>query len=358
MPPEVEEGASESSSVRDDLLAAMKEHDTPESPESAAPDRTRDESGRFAAKESHDPEPNRLPDTRVQEPGRAAAAGAGNADQGTPVAPTVRAPDTQLEAAPPAWSNATKAKWNELPAEVRSEILKREADVHRGFTKMDEERTFAKEMQRVVAPYEAIIRAAGGTIPGAVSDVLNTAYILRTADPQTKAQTIAQVCRQYGVDLKLVAQPQQNVDPNVANLQQKIQQLEGQWSQRQQHEKQQLEHQVLTQVEAFGQDPKHSHFRAVSAHMGALMQGGQAETMEQAYEMAVWARSDLRAQLLAASTAQQTATQQTRQRADKARAKAVSVRGGPGGYTAPAVNPNASVRESLMAAVDEVNSRI
>jgi len=213
-------------------------------------------------------------------------------------------------------------------------------------------------MRQIVAPYEAIIRAAGGTIPGAVSDVLNTAYILRTADPQTKARTIAQVCQAYNIDLKLVAQPQGDVNPQVAQLQQELQQLKSQWTQRQQQEHQQLENQVLTQVEAFGQDPKHPHFKAVSAHMGALMQAGEAKDMEQAYEMAVWARPDLRAQLLAAQTAQQTATQQTRQRTEKARAKAVSVRGGPGGYTAPAVNPNASVRESLMAAVEEVNSRI
>lgn len=92
--------------------------------------------------------------------------------------------------------------------------------------------------------------------------------------------------------------------------------------------------------------------------MGALMQAGEAKDMEQAYEMAVWARPDLRAQLLAAQTAQQTAAQQTRQRTEKARAKAVSVRGGPGGFTPPTVNPNASVRESLMAAFEEVNSRV
>ena len=213
-------------------------------------------------------------------------------------------------------------------------------------------------MRQIVAPYEAIIRAAGGTIPGAVSDVLNTAYILRTADPQTKARTIAQVCQAYNIDLKLVAQPQGDVNPQVAQLQQELQQLKSQWTQRQQQEHQQAEQNVLTQIEAFKQDPKHPHFNAVSAHMGALMNAGEAKDMEQAYEMAVWARPDLRAQLLAAQTAQQTATQQTRQRTEKARAKAVSVRGGPGGYTPPPANPNASVRESLMSAIDEVNSRI
>lgn len=369
-----EEGASESSSVRDDLLAAIREHEEPAGEVESTPDRPRDESGRFAPKEpkEDDTQQARAPDSGSQNAGGSPAEGEGRSDQRAPHAirpdsggsnqPPQSTPHAtagpELAAAPPAWSNSVKAKWPTLDPEIRAEILKREADVHRGFTKNDEERNFGKEMRQIVAPYEAIIRAAGGTIPGAVADVLNTAYILRTADPQTKAQTIAQVCQQYGIDLKLVAQPQGEVNPQVAALQQEIRQIRAEQTQRQQQERQQLEQQVLNAVETFGQDPKHPHFRAVSAHMGALMQAGEAKDMEQAYEMAVWARPDLRAQLLAAQTAQQTATQQTRQRTEKARAKAVSVRGGPGGYTPPPVNPNASVRESLMSAIEEVNSRI
>jgi hypothetical protein len=240
---------------------------------------------------------------------------------------------------------------------VRAEILKREADIHKGFTKMDEERNFGREMQRIVGPYEAVIRAAGGTVPSAVQDVLNTAYILRTADPQTKARTIAQVCQHYGIDLNLVAQPQQAVDPNIAALQREVQQLRADRAREQQQAQQQLEQQVLNQVETFAQDPKHPHFRAVSVHMGALMQAGQAADMEQAYEMAVWARPDLRAQLLAEQQAQQNTQAQNRQRTDKARAKAVSVRGGPGGYTPPSKPPE-TVREALQAAFAEHAGRI
>ena len=360
-----EKGASESSSVRDDLLAAMKEvggddeiAQTPTHEEPKEDSRTRDESGRFVAKQDKtvDVEGSPPPVKTANHEGTGEPSQAAHPPSGVPG--DLPKSGTELAAAPPSWSNAVKAKWPTLDPEVRSEILKREADVHRGFTKNDEERNFGKEMRQVVAPYEAIIRAAGGTIPGAVADVLNTAYILRTADPQTKAHTIAQVCQQYGIDLKLVAQPQGEINPQVAALQQELQRLKGEWTQRQQQERQQLEQQVLNAVESFGQDPKHPHFQAVSAHMGALMQAGEAKDMEQAYEMAVWARPDLRAQLLAAQTAQQTAAQQTRQRTEKARAKAVSVRGGPGGFTPPTVNPNASVRESLMAAFEEVNSRV
>lgn len=365
MPPEVEEGATETpSSVRDDLLAAIKEHEEPADGQDVEPapkedpakvEPSRDASGKFASAKAPD-ETGTRPDITGSKsqpvagrPVAANAAGHTEANAGV---------DPALAAAPPAWTNATKAKWAGLDPEVRSEILKREADVHRGFTKMDEERTFAKQMQQVVAPYEAIIRAEGGTVPTAVASVLNTAYILRTGDPQTKARAVAEVCQQYGVDLNLVAQPQGQLPPEVLGLRQELQELKGQWTQRQQQERQQMESQVLNAVETFRQDPKHPHFATVSAQMGALMQAGQAETLEQAYEMAVWANPEVRTQLLAAQTAQLTAPAIAKQKTEKARAKGVSVRGGPGGYTAPAANPNASVRESLEAAMAEVSGRI
>lgn len=358
------EGASEGSSVRDDIMASIAEleADAPEAqtsehePESV---RSRDEHGRFSnqsVQSAGDREPQPVqrtdaPQSRnaAPDPAREPAAPQG---VGPATAPVVQA--ESLAAAPASWSNPAKAKWAALDPELRAEINKREADIHKGFTKMDDERHFAKEMQRATAPYEAVIRAAGVTIPQAVEQVLNTAYILRTADPATKLREIQLVCQQYGVDPRMLAQPQQQQNPQVQELQQRLARMESDSAQRQQAEKQQLEQQVLNAVETFGQDPKHPHFKSVSAHMGALMQAGAAKDMDEAYEMAVWARPDLRSQLLA----EQNKPQVVRQKTEKARAKAVSVRGGPGGYTAPAQNPNMSVRESLMAAVEEVNSRL
>lgn len=356
---EEEKVASESSSVRDDILSAVAELEgeaggpdsgtteerSPAPPETQGAARVRDGQGRFVPADGVGSE-STPPESRPV------------ATVAVPAAKETAPPDASLAAAPASWSNPAKAKWAALDPELRAEINKREADIHKGFTKMDDERHFAKEMQRATAPYEAIIRASGVSIPQAVEQVLNTAYILRTADPMTKAREIAQVCQQYGVDLRLLAQPQGEQNPQVQALQQRLAQMEGQFNQRQQAEKQQLEQQVLNAVETFGQDPKHPHFKAVSAHMGALMQSGEAKDMDQAYEMAVWARPDIRSQLLAAQNAQQTQTQQTRQKTERARAKAVSVRGGPGGYTAPAQNPNMSVRESLEAAMAEVQARI
>ena len=328
--------SSDEPTLRETLEAAVKEHTEPKEesvPRETSPEeRVRDESGRFASKEVKEPEPV------VPEPAEIAA---------PRPSPEVTAP------APNSWDTQAKAEWAKLPPMVQAQIAKREADVHRQFTKMDEERVFAKQMQQATAPYEAMIRAQGANIPQAVSSILNTAYILASADQQTKAQEIARVCQQYGIDLNLVANPPQ-IDPQYQAMQTRLQQLETERQQEKQAAAKAVEDQVFSLVETFGQDPKHTHFQAVRTHMGALMQAGEAKSLDEAYDMAIWARPDLRASLLAPAQ-QAVQTQHTTQNAKR---KAVSVRGGPGGIPPIAVNPNATVRDDLMAAMEEVRGRV
>lgn len=343
------EGSSDTPepSLRETLEAAFKEHSEPEPPETATetPDRARDESGRFAAKDVKDtPEPRAQPNEATSQ-----------TPVVTPTPENVTLSAT--EPAPNSWTAAAKAKWTELPAEIRAEIGKREKDIHRQFSTNDEERTFAREMQRVVGPYEPMIRAAGARVPDAVASVLNTAYVLRTADPVTKAREIANVCQQYGVDLSLVAQPPPQ-NPEVADTRQRLMQLENLLQQQQRETQQAQESHVLNELGAFSQDPKHAHFPAVRAHMGALLQAGAAKDLEDAYQQAIWANPEVRSQLLAAQAAQQSSAQKQVQTVQRARTRAVSVRGGPGGTPPAAPNPNASVREDLMAAMDEVRGRV
>jgi hypothetical protein len=372
------------SSVRDDLMAAFKEHsEEAEAPEDkSAP--ARDESGRFAAKDPKDDaeqagRADPVVDKSRGPAGKSAPADAEGASSvpaaigtATPAGATQPAgagastvsPD--VTAAPQAWSLAAKAKWAELPAEIRSEINRRETDMHKGMTRMDDERQFARAMHQAVQPYEAIMRSEGLNAPSYVGNVLNVAYTLRTADPLTKARTLASLAQTFGVDMNLLGPSQQQTsDPVVAALQQEVAQMRSASQQQQEQARQeaadraQQEQQKIEQaISAFASDPKHPHFPSVMTHMGALMQGGQAKDMEEAYQMATWARPDIRAQIQAAEVANQQAEAAKRQRAQVARTKGASVRGGPGGSPQATPNPNASVREDLEAAIAEARGRV
>lgn len=238
--------------------------------------------------------------------------------------------------------------------------------MHKGMTRMDDERQFARAMHQAVQPYEAIMRSEGLNAPAYVGNVLNVAYTLRTADPITKARTLASLAQTFGVDLNLLGpSQQQSSDPTVVALQQEVSQLRQQHQQQQEQARQQSEaaerqsqQQIESAISAFASDPKHPHFPAVMTHMGALMQGGQAKDMEEAYQMATWARPDIRTQIQAAEATNRQAEEAKRQKAQQARAKGSSVRGGPGGTPPTNANPNASVREDLEAAMAEARGRL
>lgn len=333
-------------SIRDELIAARDEIAARETEPKVEPVKVepepksvRDETGKFASKEPKEPELKESPKSEVK------------------LSPEPQSAAPSFIAAPNSWSNPAKAKWAAIDPEIRAEIAKRESDIARGMSKVDEERSFAKEVQRITQPYEAVIRAAGATIPQAIQSVLNTAYILQTADPLTKAREIAKVIEANRIDMSLVSQPEA-VNPQIAALQQEIAQLRGFTQQQQQTQTQQQEQQVAAMIEAFGKDPKNKYFQAVQADMGQLIGSGYAGTLEQAYEAAIWARPDIRAQQLSDQQAAEKAKQDAAAKVQRARTKGLSVRGGPGGSPAPQSNPNSTVRQDLEVAFEEARGRI
>lgn len=378
--------AAAENSVRADLEAAFKEHgeaasaagDESPSPSkegdasATAPssERPRDEIGRFAPKEVKDEprkEAHQESEKDAKEPVRPIQQTAIPPVSEKDVQERPRQTPDAVTAAPQGWSLGAKAKWAELPPDIRAEISKRETDMHRFATKDDDERKFARSMYQAVSPYEAAFRSEGVSAPQYVANVLNVAYTLRTADPFTKAQTLATLAQQFGVDLKLLApttdgQPQ---NPELAALKQQYAELhnerqrEKQERERAAQEARQREEQEVQQaISAFASDPAHKYIQAVAPVMGALLQSGQAQTMKEAYEMAVYARPDIRAQLQAEEKAKQDAERLSAQKAEEARRKGKSVRGGPGGSMPAAPNPDASVREDLEAAFAEARGRI
>jgi hypothetical protein len=277
-----------------------------------------------------------------------------------------QAPQDPLTTAPSTWTAGAKAKWETIPPDIRQEILKREQDVQRGFSQLDSERSFGRELRQIVQPYEAILRASNMTPQAAIQSVLNTAYVLRTSDPVTKARTLMQVAKDYGVDLNLlspqpgVAPQPQPFEPIVSGLQQRLDQQDARWQAWQTQQQQAAERSAADIYESFANNPANKYFAvpAVQTHMGALMQAGVCKSMDEAYKMACAAQPEVASRIAAENTAAAKAAEAKRLALDKARRKGTSVRGGPGGYTPPAPNMAASVRDDIMAAIEESNGRI
>lgn len=326
------EGEEESISLRDELANAFKEAkgkepQVDEVNEEKKSAKSRDEGGKF----KKEPKEVKEPDEPVE----------------------IAAEPAKVTNAPNSWTPVAKAKWAELPADIQAEVSRREAEVEKGFTKLDEERSAGKSFKEIVSPYMPMIQAEGGTPITAIKELLNTAYLLRTATPQAKGQMLMQLAQQFGADFSQVSQDQTHVDPQLRAIQSELAQLKNERQRDLTLREQQEQATIQSQITAFASDPKHIHFESVKPHMAALLKEGLAKDMDDAYEQAVYARPDIRSTVLQSQQAELEAKRvaDAKAKADAARKASGSITGSPGA-TAPSNSntPERTLREDIEAA--------
>lgn len=348
-------------SLEDELRAAFEAANEPEAeetapepeatsdePEAPSEDRTRDEKGRFVAKEPAEPtELAEAPEPAVEEK-----------EEKPQVDPYALAPEK--------WGTDVKAQWNELPAAVREQIIKREKEVHQQFTRYDEERNFGKAARAVVAPYEGYIKSMGADPIKAFDYLLKTDYALRTAAPEQRRQLLIKAAADYGIDLngsvlQDSSQPVQQPanDPRYETMQQQVQYLSQQLNDVTNRYREGEDRKVHQTIADFMASPDHPFVERVADVMALLLDSGQASTLEAAYEMAVYANHETRALHLQAERAAEDRKRQ--ERADIARAKNASgsVTGAPGSNALPTpTNSAGSVEDDVREAIRAVSNRI
>jgi hypothetical protein len=262
--------------------------------------------------------------------------------------------------APAALTGAMKAKWKELPEDVRQEWSKRELDFQRAMTGHEGDLRIGREMKEIITPYLATIQAEGGTPAGAVKDLLNTAYILRTGNPVQKSQLLHQVAQQYGIDLNLGRNDQGNqVDPHIQQLYARIDQLSQQANPeviKSQLQEQMTRDTITAEVSDFASNPKNVHFETVRSAMGPLMMSGQAKNLQEAYDMACWANPSIRSTMLSAQEAEKQAKQ--RQEIEAKRKAAASVTGSPGLTSPTDRTPQKSLEDDIRDQLREASGVI
>ena len=269
--------------------------------------------------------------------------------------------------APDAWSPAAKAKFAMLDPEVQAEIARREAEVHKGFTKQDEQRNLGKSIEQAYAPYMAMVRAEGGDPVRTTQVLLQTAYTLRHGTPEQKEHLVLGLMQQYAVDPNRVfqrlagGQQTQQVHPQVAQLQAQVERLQRAEQERMQSTQSQEQAQIGQAIERFASDPKNVYFANVRNDMGSLMDSaskqGRELSLQEAYDMACWARPDIRPLLQQQIDLQRVADAQAK--AKKARAAGSSLTGSPSGSSsaAAAAKSTGTLEDDLRATWREVMGR-
>lgn len=297
-----------------------------ENPEPEQSGRLRDESGKFAAKET--------PQETPQEP--------------APEIPQKRAPSSWKKEAQEIYLKADRGEAL-TPEEIKTltaEAERRENDFHKGLSEFQGHSQRAKAYDQAIAPYQSHLQSLGVDAPTAISALMRADYTLRTSDPQTKAQYFQSLAREYGIDLNGLSNPQP-VDPNTQYLMQQMNTLRQQQQMWQNQVAEQEKTRVSQEIQSFA-TPERQHFNAVRNEMADLLETGKANNLQEAYEMAVWMKPEIRQSLIEQQRqdAQRKAAETFH--AQRAKTAAVSVKGSSptsaGGQT-----PQGSLRDILAA---------
>ena len=280
--------AAEASQVETPVVEAIQE----------PAEKPRDDTGKFVAKTPAEPTPTPEPVAEV---------------------PARKAPSSWKPEAQTAWLKADRGEVL-TPEETRLlalEAEKREGDFHKG---IGEFKTFAeqgKAFEQVTKPYQQTFQSLGVDAPTAVSYLLKADHILRTSDPATKTQYLHQLAQQYGVDLG----QHQSVDPQIQYLMNELNQVRQSQMTWQSQLQQQEQARANAQIQEFAAGKP--HFEAVRDDMATLLHSGKATDMNQAYDMAVWMRPEIRQTLIEQQRAE--AQRKAIEDSTNARAKAASV---------------------------------
>ena len=309
----------ESKSLMDDLAEAWDaaEAELPEEQHDDELDQQSEPAEIQAADESAGPEDSSsgTEDVDLVQGGEAAAATAKDEDNAPPVG----------------LSPAAREVWSEVPEPVQAEIRKREEDYERGIMKYSQNAKRAEMMDQMLGPYQQLFSINGGpgkTLPG----LLQVASQLQMGTPQQKADTVANLIKQFGVDIGTLdsllvgeAPPQEVLQQQT--IEQQVQQGIARWQQAQAAQAQQhTTQQVNTELQQFASDPKNEFYADVRSDMADLLdmaaRRNQPMTLEQAYERAVQIHPQI-SQIIAAR-GQKANTSMKRQAAS-------SISGAPGG---------------------------
>jgi hypothetical protein len=318
-----------------------------------APKGERDSLGRFL--------PKKQDAAAAPTPGAPVSPASGGSGLVPPATPAA-APAVQ----PPAgWGPAVREHWAKLPQPVQEYVHQREQQMQRWANDTAPMRQAGEQFMRAIEPYRMTIQAEGVDPITAIGNLMQVGTTLRFGTPLEKAQVIAQCVKAYAVDIEALdaalvgaitpGQPQVNIQ---AEVQRALAPLMQQAQARQQWEAQQINAQAAQELTAFATDPKHEFMEDVRVLMADLMEVADKQGMnlplQDIYDRACALHPEVSKVIMARQ--QGANAQQLTQKAQRARAAAVSVRG-----VAPVGNPTAgepsSIRESIEAAI-EAHSRV
>lgn len=231
-------------------------------------------------------EPNETPGMEERQEGT-------NPDTSTPdaVAAPSASPAPKVYDVPKSWKKEMHDQWGKVTPEAQAYIIEREEQLLNGFKQFS-------PIRDALQPHLDYLNKQNIQAPHAIDSLLRAHRMLTEGPLEQRRTYLKQLEKNLGlVDESTAAQagqPATPVDPTVQALKQKLSQLEYSMQERAQREAEALKSEVQKELEAFAADTKaHPYFDEVATDIAAFV--SQGKSLQDAYEMAVWANPVTRA---------------------------------------------------------------
>lgn len=246
--------------------------------------------------------------------------------------------------APTSWKPEKAPLWDKIAdPEARAYIHEREKQLQDGFQRAAQVREVAEGILAEFVPYQEILQQENATPATAIRALLQTAYALRTAEPEYRKALFLQLAQQYGVDFT------QGINPEVARAQAEAAALRHQQMENQARGTYGEEQRIAGEIGKFAE--AHEFFPQVRETMGKLIRAGVAPDLETAYQQSLKLVPEVVAEVEKRTVAAAQEAQRNANRQHAARATAGGSAPGAGAHPSGGRTPEPnSIREALEAA--------
>lgn len=210
----------------------------------------------------------------------------------------VQTAETAVEQAKPAidapisWAAEQKAKWASVPPELQTYISQRDKESHDAITRAGQQIKAFEPIGKVIEQFSHVFQKNGLQPHDGIARMMAVNEMLETDAPTA----IREIAKAYGVNLQ--GETAQDANPEsaaVAELKAELAKVKSHLT-AQERQKYEAEQSTLArEIADFAKDKP--HFESVRKIMAGLMQSGAAETMQEAYERAVYADPTIRQSL-------------------------------------------------------------
>lgn len=209
--------------------------------------------------------------------------------------------------APEHWSKDDVEAFKELDPKAQKLYLKRAKEQESHFTKKNQEfaedKRLAERFRKSIEPFKGYFKQHNIDEFEGFQKAATAHVRLMNASPQEKTQILQQLAIDYGANIAQQNYPHTDVtqlDPAIQNIYEELHKTKQYIAQQEQQRANQEIQSLESKIQSFQNeknesgDLKYPHFETVRTQMGALMQIGQADSLEAAYKKAIFLNDDLR----------------------------------------------------------------